>query len=113
MRKAEERVLPAAVYDTLELSALAFGGIGAHWLFDTQNASDAPFCVFGHAGFATNRPEFSNPIATALDKIFDLDAVTANNDAVVRINNRKRIPVESARVSFAEWCKELNIVRGN
>lgn len=99
-----KRVLPADVYDTLELSALAYDGIGAG-RFCRDNT---PCCVFGHAYRA---------VAVGLDVITDAlrsagIGINNNDEAVERINKRKNKPFDT-RVSFAEWCAELGVVRGD
>lgn len=43
------RILHADVYDALELSALAEGGIGAGQYFEEYVPSSAPFCAVGRA----------------------------------------------------------------
>lgn len=50
-----QRVLPADVYDTLELSVLAFKGISAPSAYRGYPAGDCPNCLYGHAEFASNR----------------------------------------------------------
>lgn len=45
-------VLPANVFDALELSALVFGGIGTGCLSDVdKNGNDIPSCIVGHGLF--------------------------------------------------------------
>lgn len=128
-------VLQRDVYDTLELSSYAFGGIGA----GTYNEGDddvtdyvgedgelldgsyesigveiiatpprllAPVCAVGHAAFS------------AIPRRFDWYAlingatITENDEAVLRINGRKGADDLEARVTFHEWARELNVVRG-
>jgi hypothetical protein len=99
----EVRVLPADVYDTLELSAYAFGGIGGMW--PTENGR--PHCAVGHAHFTEwGCGEVCNALKTALEYVANV-----NDSAVARINARKGAD-PAARVTFREWCDELGVVRG-
>lgn len=106
-RRTHQIVLPADVYDTLELSALAYGGVGGGWHFDSREQPPTPLCAYGHAAFADALPR--NDVTRALG-----DAGIGpfgNDDAVARINER-RGKFCYARVSFEEWCQALNVVRG-
>lgn len=116
-RESVKRVLPADVYDALELSALAFGGIGAGRLHDGVHAGNCPVCIYGHAIFANNCYglfDRNNPIETALDNMGkagdDYFAPLVSDGAVLAINSRLGRPANS-RVTFKEWCKELNVTR--
>lgn len=121
--RAPRRVLPPDVYDSIELTALAFGGIGADWLFDVGNEPSAspdaiPICVHGCAIFATDDARMgafgtkwlSNDISQALFAA----AIDANeNDRAVRdINFRLNRP-ETRPVTFKRWARELGVVRGD
>lgn len=107
-RDARVRVLPAEVYDTLELSAIAFGGIGAGECF----VNDEPYCLAGHFLFAADTESLApNPMRAALLGPRECYA-DFNDPAVQRINRRRGAPL-NARVSFAEWCAELHVVRGD
>jgi hypothetical protein len=130
-------VLPADIFDTLELSAYAFGGIGAGTYNDGEDdATDfvgeegellnfrrgydvefqgadapapkliAPVCAVGHAAFAA--------IPRSFDwfSMIDGNTITANDDAVEAINARKGVEL-STKVTFEEWARELNVVRGD
>lgn len=97
------RVLPADVFDTLELSALAYGGIGAGAFF----IYDGPCCIHGHAYEAEGNGDVGISLALRFAGIHP----AVNDCAVNRINERKHKKCES-RVSFAEWCEELGVVRG-
>ena len=111
MTTATKRVLPADVYDALEMSALAYGGIGArHWT-DAGSTGygadplDVPFCISGHA-------RACDPSRTVNAELHHADISIVTNDTAVRaINARKRGPL-TARVTFAEWCAELGVERG-
>lgn len=102
------RVLPPDVYDTLEFSALAFGGIGGERTTVTStlgiDGSD-PVCAYGHIRNA----DCDSGSSVALWRA-DID-MSASDCAVMRINRRKgRFRLD--RVSFQEWCEELGVVRG-
>ena len=116
-----QRVLPAHVYDALQVSALMYGGIGAGEsvvgiaesfgkLYETNPAACVPFCIRGHAWCAG--------VLTADmvgDVMFRADFpihYAANDNAVLEINARKGVHDRRARVTFEEWCAELNVVRG-
>lgn len=107
------RVLPADVYDTLEFSALVYGGVGA---WKRRDEKDAPYCLFGHAAFVQVRDPgtwYGAPLATTLERcgLF----VGSNDSAVVAINRRKgRRPKDrGTRVTWREYIRETNIVRGD
>lgn len=111
------RTIPADVYDTLELSAYAHGGIGAGSAYEREKNEwgnmdfnmDRPLCMLGHLNFVSG-PD--TPFHKLLRPFFSNDITSVQNDnAVYAINERLNRPVYS-RVSFEEWCAELNIVRG-
>ena len=118
-------VLPADVYDTLELSAHVYGGIGAGRFYEYKESmfgnSDpiAPMCLVGHIEDVAN-DDFDNAgndavkeIAQIIERELGSTVLTVFNDrAVETINKRKNAP-DDARVSWEEYCTELNIVRGN
>lgn len=100
------RVLPADVFDALELSALAFGGIGrgryAHGE-DTdalRDGSGSPCCVVGHCAMLTGEGVFGNEALRALSRIGIGE--DENDDAVPK----------GRRLSWPAYCAKLNIVRG-
>ena len=103
---SEQRILPADVYDALELSALAFGGIGGDLMYDSHR----PRCLLGHIEFCDRG---NGEMERAVRRAFggDVSLVEQNDPAVERINKR-RGTYPSARVPFDAWCKELNVVRG-
>lgn len=128
-------VLPADIFDTLELSAYAFGGIGAGQYNEGQDdATDyvgnegellrmpvtydveisgaqaptlgEPICAVGHAAFA------------AIPRRFDwwtlINGNTiSENDIAVRSINVRKGSLDSVKVTFEEWARELNVVRGD
>lgn len=95
------RVLPKDVFDTLELTCLVFHGIGpASYYF-----GDAPLCYVGHLAAAQAIPSVS------VREPFGITE-TDNDEAVYAINRRKKVN-RNLRVSWEEYCRELNIVRGD
>lgn len=106
------RVLPADVYDALDLSALAFGGIGGGRVKDD---CFTPLCAAGHARFLDSGKANGRAgvVRDTLDAVFVGDdfVVGVNDRAVAAINRRKGAP-SYARVTFEEWSQELNVVRG-
>ena len=106
------RVLPPDEYDALELGAEMVGGIrqGLWWDHD-----GCPNCAHGIAAFVTNAVQYgtpevhANPVSRALRQvgIGGLDS----DWACEAINERKGRDLYT-RVTFAEWCKELGVVRG-
>jgi hypothetical protein len=121
-------VLEADVYDTLELSAYAFGGIGgdsygtdtssadnnansddpdsAVLTFVNEFANAEPMCAVGHAAFTVLPGNWW--------QLLPGGTVTVNDHAVEAINARKGKVGDDRydRVTFEEWVKELKIVRG-
>jgi hypothetical protein len=102
------RVLPADVYDALELSALVYGGIGAGWYYwppmGVSPGEEIPHCIFGHADACDGEV-----IQPALMKV-GIDTVV-NDDAVHAVQKRKP-SMDTPRITFKQWCKELGVVRG-
>ena len=112
------RVLPADVYDALELSAWAFGGIGAKSMYD---AAGYPLCLLGHIAFADTAPcffdmgEMERSMRTALratDPSYAEGRLSALNDEAVHAINKRHGNAPNARVPFNKWAAELNVVRG-
>jgi hypothetical protein len=94
-------VLPADVYDTLELSALAFGGIGCGQWFDPAiGLKDyTPVCPIGHL-----------VAARAIPREYGLTPWSAFGLNTLKNDSLELPPGE--RIAFAEWCRRLNVVRG-
>jgi hypothetical protein len=101
-----ERVLPADVYDALELSALAFGGVGGGDY--SEGVDHNPCCIHGHAASACGGMPWQ---WTFLNDMIGVSTVTSDR-AVARINARLEAAYEDARVPFSDWCAELGVVRG-
>lgn len=111
-----ERVLPADVYDTLELSALAYGGIGAGLLIRL----DEPCCAIGQmieAGVPINLPEQYGDFPvygfTARESDDAVEAINSLHGNTIdwRVGTWRRVGTWD-RVPFAAWCHRLNVVRG-
>lgn len=106
------RVLPADVFDAMEFSALAFGGIGPFSVMTLRR----PCCAYGHAAFVCD----VIPVASCDAKTTDAGVALAsagitvviNDRAVLAINERAGRPMKR-RVSFADWCAELGVERGS
>ena len=91
--------MPADIYDTLELSALRYGGIGRLHVRDVRRW---PCCLIGHRGNS------GIPWSADADELYP--TVYENDGAVYRINVVRGSP-RNARVSWAAYCAELNIQR--
>ena len=91
--------LPADVWDTLELSALVYGGIGA----GVSSDASGPVCAIGHAVIG----------GIPLDEVFHLPLMDsgANDSAVVRVNERRKRP-RNSRVAWDLFATERGWVRG-
>jgi hypothetical protein len=100
-----KRILPADVYDTLELMALAYGGIGAGVDFHISNGGLCPVCVYGLARDANEAVSEHSELTIALGNA----GITrrTNDFAVYAINDHT-----SSRVPFEAWCEKLNVERG-
>lgn len=117
-RSTTARVLPAAVFDALELSALIHGGIGAGmwWVWEWEGgtiggvlSSAMPYCAEGHANFLDGGLT-RRPVARALT-VAGI-CVGTNDDAVRAINKRRRSGPSGARVPFRLWTRHLEVQRG-
>lgn len=106
-----KRVLPADVYDALELSALAFGGIGAGEYgvglrsgpsYPVLTGEALPVCATGHAIWCDIEGAYT---------ILGNFTIRDSDNAVRRIN-RRRHRAPNTRVPFKAWCRALNVVRG-
>lgn len=112
-----ERAWPRDVYDAMESLSAATGGIGAGRYFDGTEQpwqfarhEQKPCCIMGHALELELDGRGDISVGT-LQRV--LGVTTSESDAaVVTINRRKQVR-GAARVSFAEWAAEMNIVRGD
>jgi hypothetical protein len=105
-------VLPADVYDALELSCEVFGGIGAHALWDDDFA---PFCIAGQAMWLDCGGYHSGPILRVIE-----DAcggwgamVNRNNDTIRQLTHTDLRRYTGKRVSWQKFAKAAHIVRGD
>lgn len=97
------RVLPADFFDAMELSALAYGGIGAgRWYSFKAGKPVAPLCAFGHARDLHVDGESALRNAS-------LDELT-NDMCVLAVSSHKR--TRNGRIGFPDWCRWLNVHRG-
>lgn len=106
------KVIPADVYDALEFSALAFGGIGGGCLNDSGGA---PCCLMGHMDAcspmesAEGYDGWQEMEAAVVDPVWSLG--TKNDHTVSAINARKMYP-QYTKVTFEEYVAERGWVRG-
>ncbi len=111
---AKRIVLPGLVFDALHIAALANGGIGRGVdfmvVFDGEdNLQNCPVCAHGLLR------DMGHIVGEDLSSQLQASGVSRNvNDGAVRaICNRDSGPGGYARkVTFEEWCAELNVVRG-
>lgn len=107
------RHLDPDVFDTLELADIAFGGIGAgvdtEYIIDHLGQCSAPWCAHGCVlnDEAIYHETVGNDalIAVGISR-------TVNDDAVFAIRARLGLELIGTRVPFAEWVKELEVMRG-
>ena len=100
---APKRVLPADVYDALELSAYAYGGVGGGRFWDV-GTEEVPFCIHGHAEFVGTREHGDEVVRALYAAGITIDA----NDVTV-----DQLAPKGGRISFRRWCRALNVVRGD
>lgn len=121
------RVLPRDEYDTLELVAYAFGGIGggdwyryesrpfAEWSSPHRAEHvEGPICINGAVAFADIRPIERTSGVVALDYNYVI-SVFENDDALDYLYERRRLKKDAFgedRASWKDYCTVLNIVRG-
>lgn len=109
-----QKTLPADVYDYLELSALAEGGIGAGTFSRTKDDGTRTCnCIHGHSfvEYAGLAPGESGEVISAL---YGADITyAANDEAVERINKGLAAAFDWDLVPWDLYVKELNIVRGD
>lgn len=106
------RVLPAEVFDLLNHSAEAFGGIGGN----LYSHGSHPCCALGHAGFLdTTDGDLYHGIGEGAVSFALAEAGVSSweNDCAVAAINGRRFQHYTNRVSFEDWTAELNVVRGD
>lgn len=119
------RVLPPDVYDTLELAALAYGGVGAGRFFDDSTTrrldkASVPYCIHGMAYVAgdfryTDDTLDDGDVQTISNALHAVGISFIVHDMAVRAINARHGKTglqRNERVPFAAWCRELNVVRG-
>lgn len=99
------RVLPADVYDALELSAYVYKGVG-RWYMEEDNG--APNCIIGQARFLDDA-SWTGEVETTLRKA-GINIVS--NDDIVRDAINAGKGKKNGRISWREYVKRANIVRG-
>jgi hypothetical protein len=102
-------VLPADVFDTIDLTSFVYNGIGAgdDWEFRLDSA--LPFCVHGQACEA----DTGNSMSEASAALYRAGITRDCNDRAVRAINGRKGRYRNARVDFlTEYVPELNITRG-
>lgn len=105
------RELPADVYDTLELGALEYGGIGGAFLTRLDASGEyVPYCIYGFARELDSENEIRNAL------IFAGIGVLENDIGVTNVNRTRDDNASGVydydRISFDDWTKELNVIRG-
>lgn len=129
------KVLPADVYDTMELIAEECGGIGADrtCVFDNDkfwdekeaskgNGPRKPMCLIGFCEYAVNSPQWL-PEYEEFARNFSLLGITyrENNKAIYNRLGLRHHAYETylleyeqdpRRISWQDWCEELGVVRG-
>lgn len=98
--------LPPDQYHALHFSSLVYGGIGADAFTDGYGR---PLCVHGHLRRLYG-PVMPDSVVFGRTRF--LVNYTDNDNAVRRVNERKGKPKRnrSQRITFEEWCAELNVV---
>ncbi len=111
------RVLDGVLYDTLHLAALANGGIGAYRDF-ADKKGQCPVCAHGLVVFAQGKGKGPEEPGILCHLLYDCNIQRGTNDAaILAINARKGNDINDwandvpAKVTFEEWCAELNVVR--
>lgn len=111
--------LPADIYDTLSALSDIYGGVGQGdwytyhegrgWDDDWAEHIECPVCINGLASFAVvPDTDLEDRTDSPLHRI-GLTPGT-NDAAVMAINDKKGAPTDQ-RVSWAEYVRELNIIR--
>lgn len=104
---AKKRI-PADIFDALEFSALAFGGIGAglynEYVFDAdgERVPVAPYCIVGHTAAICGSTLTVSP--TVYDR---LQPSERDNDAAVRRINKRLGRKLNTRVRWEEYVQEV------
>lgn len=95
--------LPADIYDTLELAAEAFGGIGAYQMYNDVTRED-PMDPHGLLEFARGERAWQ-----AQPELQAVGITTRIHDNTFM---RMRGQGYGRRIPFATWCRRLGVARG-
>jgi hypothetical protein len=104
-------VLDPDIYDALELSCEAFGGIGAHSVSDLTRKDQ--LCIVGHLNFGhQGNPYCWSDLTDTVAQSFGSwnEMVRRNNDTVERMTGEHGLTF--TRVSWQDFAREANIIRG-
>lgn len=114
-----KRILPADVFDALELGAEAFGGIGGGSYYEPNKTDygvdfNRPMCAIGMARFVEGQDGWNHSVEPGLETTLRAAGINGfeSDVAVATVNRRLRAASDVARVPFSDWCAELGIVRG-
>ncbi len=99
------RRMASDLYHALHFSSLAYGGIGGGVFSDMKGN---PVCVVGHWGRLFGPGPLIHTRKTVL--LPSGTGISANDIAVRAVNERKGNKNRDARITFEEWCAELNVV---
>lgn len=108
---SKQIALPADVYDALEFAALVWGGVGKG---NYYTGDGEPCCIRGLAEAVDDAPDDISwwcydgqqpqTVNQHLSRAFYPETVSQMNDEIFA-DTEDQIP-------FDEWCKRLNVVRG-
>jgi hypothetical protein len=104
--------LPADVYDALELSAIAYGGIGEGTFGDWKDGNGTgPRCIVGHAWcLREGQPAHAGSAVSQALSAAGIDV--SFNDRLVKRALDEGAGIGDDRISWDEYVKRGNIVRG-
>lgn len=104
--------LPETLYETLHFASLAFGGIGAgqDFYYDYDGGYGCPLCIHGLARLLddTARRVWRSGVVSDALELYGI--WRSDNDAAVKRINDRKFAACDARVTWEEWCAELNVV---
>jgi len=95
-------VLPAEVFDLLELAAEAHGGIGCGAMYADCEAQE-PLCAHGLLEFAKGEGGWNYQ-----PELLAVGLSPGRNDGAFKFKEHQR----GQRLSFKEWCRRLGVGRG-
>lgn len=118
-----KRVLPPEVFDALELSALAFGGIGSRKMFERDPVRrepilDAPYCAIGLAWWSGIIPDEALRVNSEYEGTHRISEGLFSGAVYAAVgfsweDNDRAVHGSESRITFREWCRRLNVVRGD